>query len=98
MAVSNKNPFYFLVLAACACLLITMFVYLLGYFFAPLPNGMPRITTPMPGWMKWIDRNAIMLIACEVGCIIVFGILTIGLDGYFPEKRNESNDANEGQK
>lgn len=77
-----NNPFYVLLVAACLALLATMFVYLMGWMYVPNPD-LPVIEDTRPDWMRWIDRNAIALIAIEIVSVIVLSGLTIGLDNYF---------------
>lgn len=77
-----RNPFYFVLLAACLALLMTMFVYLLGFFYVPNPDGQ-ALSGSLPPLLQWIDRNALYLIAGEVVLVIVLSGLTIGLDRYF---------------
>ena len=77
-----RNPFYFILLAACLALLMTMFVYLLGFFYVPNPDGQ-ALRGSLPPLLQWIDRNALYLIAGEVLLVIVLSGLTIGLDRYF---------------
>lgn len=76
------NPFYPLLLAACFLLLITMFVYVVGWYYVPSPDR-PMPVAPLPSWMKWIDRNAFRLICGEVLAIVVLSGLTMGLDRWF---------------
>lgn len=85
MAAPIRNPFYGLLLFACATLLVTILVYLVGWFYVPLP-GRPAPAAPLPLWMQWIDRHALVLIAGEVAAIVVLGLLTIGLDRFFDPK------------
>lgn len=86
-----RNPFYFVLLFACLMLVMTMFVYLIGFFYVPDPDGQ-ALPGEMPPLLKWVDRNALYLIAGEVVVIILLSILTIGLDKYFdpapPERRS----------
>lgn len=79
-----KNPFYFLLLFTSAMLLVTMFIYLVGWNYVPNPDT-PAPTVPLPPWMRWVDRNAIWLIAGEVAAIMVLCGLTIGLDRFFDD-------------
>lgn len=84
-----RNPFYYMLLACCGALLITMFVYLVGWYYVPSPDR-PAPQQPMPPWMRWIDRHALILIAAEVTAIITLTFLTIGLDRFFePEHPKE---------
>lgn len=82
MAKSIRNPFYYLLLAACLALLVTMFIYLCGFWFVPNPDK-PKPLGQMPPLMKWVDQRAIWLIAGEVALILVLTGLTIGLDRFF---------------
>ena len=85
-----RNPFYVLLLIACAMLLVTAFVYLVGWMYVPHPDR-PAPSAPMPPVMRWIDRHALWLIIGEVSAILVLTVLTIGLDGKFDRSRDESS-------
>lgn len=86
MAQPTHNPFYVLLLAACGLLLVTMFVYLLGFWQTTAPGiQLPQNQEYSP-LRLWIDRHAITLIACEVAAVIVLSGLTIGLDRFFEKK------------
>jgi ABC-type Na+ efflux pump permease subunit len=89
-----RNPFYVLLLAACGMLLLTILVYLVGwYHWSNNAMGVESAgTPPLPEWMKWVDRNAIYLLAGEVGAILLFSILTIGLDRFFERVRDAESD------
>ncbi|QDU62505.1 hypothetical protein Pan216_33720 [Planctomycetes bacterium Pan216] len=84
-----RNPFYFLLLIACGGLLITIFTYLVGWFYVPTPTyaigEQAAPMAPMPPWMEWIDDHALWLIVGEVSVILVLVVLTIGLDRFFDE-------------
>lgn len=78
----TRNPFYVILLAACAAMLVTMFIYLAGWIFVPNPDK-PMMVDHRPPWMRWVDRHAIFLIAGEIAAVILLAILTITLDKYF---------------
>lgn len=94
MAQPIHNPFYVLLIAACALLLVTMFIYLVGWFYVPNPDK-PLIADDRPPWMKWVDRNAIVLIPCEVAAILVLSGLTIGLDRFFEPRPSQHPEKDE---
>lgn len=87
MATPIKNPFYYLLLATCFCLLVTLFVYLIGWFYVP-HAGRATPLVPMAPWMRWIDRNALYLLAGEIAALIVLAGLTIGMDRFFEPTTN----------
>jgi flagellar biosynthesis protein FlhB len=86
-----KNPFYWLLLTACAALLVTILVYLVGWAF--WSNTVESMETgaqdPLPAWMRWVDQRALALISVEVAAIIVLSGLTIGLDRFFDSINSE---------
>ena len=83
------NPFYALLLVACGLLIVTMLIYLSGYYAVPSPyDNEAGPAFAVPGWVQWVDRNALILTACEAGMIVVFGVLAIGLDRFFEKKRS----------
>lgn len=71
------NPFYSFLVAACAALLITMLVCV-TMWVSPKDQA--------PYFILWIDRHWLQLIVGEVAAIIVFGVLTIGLDRFFERR------------
>lgn len=83
MAAPIRNPFYVLLILASGALLLTMFIYLLGWYYVPNPDQPAMNLPPMPPWVKWIDRHAMWLITAEVATILVLSALTIGLDRFF---------------
>lgn len=86
MAQPIHNPFYVLLVLACALLLVTMLIYLVGWFYLPNPDK-PVAEDSRPAWMRWVDRKAILLIPAEVLAIFVLSGLTMGLDRFFEDPR-----------
>lgn len=91
MASPMRNPFYPLLLAACAALLVTMLVYLVGWAYVPNSAAIQEPRSPMPQWMRWVDGHAMILIAVEVVFIFVLTVLLIGLDRYFDPQEPKAN-------
>jgi hypothetical protein len=87
MAQPLHNPFYALLVAACALLLVTMLIYLVGWIYVPNPDQ-PARPEDRPHWVRWVDRNALYLIAGEVTTVFVLAGLTVGLDRFFEPKRD----------
>lgn len=75
------NPFYVPLLVTCGLLLVTMLVYLVGMYY--VPNSYSPRPLEIPAWLAWIDRHALLLIAGELGLLVVLAGLTIGLDRFF---------------
>lgn len=88
MSQPMRNPFYVLLLAACGLLLLTIFVYLVGWYHwsSSVTGSEPGGPVALPEWMQWVDRNAIFLIAGEVGAILLLSVLTVGLDRFFEDR------------
>lgn len=80
-----RNPFYVLLVLNSFALLLTMFIYLMGWFYLPGP-GLTNPAAPMPPWMKWIDRHAMYLIAGGVLTGVLLAFCTITLDRYFERR------------
>lgn len=94
MAAPIRNPFYVLLVLASGALLITMLIYLVGWYYVPNPDQPDLVLPPMPPWVKWIDRHALWLIIGEVSAILLLSVLTIGLDRFFdPEAVPAGDDA-----
>ncbi|MFO0947521.1 MAG: hypothetical protein U1D30_16615 [Planctomycetota bacterium] len=91
MAQPTHNPFYVLLLLACALLLVTMFVYLMGFWQSVAPGLQGPADQEYSPLRLWMDRNAITLIACEVAAVIVLSGLTIGLDRFFDKKPTDGS-------
>lgn len=71
------NPFYSLLVTSCAALLVTMLVCVTMWVN-------PQEQAPL--WVVWIDHHWFRLVVAEVGAIVLFGCMTIGLDRFFESR------------
>ena len=94
MAAASKNPFYVLLLVACAAMLMTMLTYLTGWMYMPNPDR-PMKLPPRPPIMIWVDRNILMLLVVEFLAVFGLALTTILSDNYFdPPGASANQNAN----
>jgi hypothetical protein len=80
------NPFYVLLLLSSTLFVTTTLAYLVVPGVLSEPSGPVQVSASAVSFLKWFDRNVPLALTVEVALMILFGLLAMLTDRWFPEK------------
>lgn len=87
------NPFYVVLMLTSTLFVVTALAYVVSPYIGVDANGVRQAARPGVSSLAlaaWLDRNGPMALGVEFALMLVFGLLAMATDQWFPSKAQQS--------